>query len=383
MPNFSLALVALLMFVGTSVFANTVPATQPAASGEVTRPMDITIKPSKEAFAWLPMSIREQHPDPTSLATAFEESIRKDPSGKTRIRGTNSTPNDFATAMKIAGTKDGKVPFDGLDGIPAYLRSLGSKAMPDREIRMSRIGWQKDVVGRVSFKLDVKEGFKRKGTKGEYGWYDPNTGLLILAGDCANSPLDLTELEPAPQGDPLPRVAGVPGIEFTPRKPSKPLCATKWFQVNIWDSAALGVPGVSEAILAAKSVPKERVGDEVFAPNRVSRMFGAEFRRRHDTGFLARGKSMHQVQIVLKKGEVEYSLTGDEPVSMTGVYRIELPADWNEATDVVIIRFGDYAPLASPVNSGIHAKHSELVAAKIDCGETFHVHAIDAPAAAQ
>jgi hypothetical protein len=54
--------------------------------------------------------------------------------------------------------------------------------------------------GTKLYTLDIEKGYARDASSGERGWYDANTNLLILAGDCLNSPLPAKKVPVMPLG---------------------------------------------------------------------------------------------------------------------------------------------------------------------------------------
>jgi hypothetical protein len=166
------------------------------------------------AQTFLPMAIKGEIPNPTVFAERIEESLETDPTGATTIRGANVDPNGVLTAVRVAGGTVGS-----LEGLASYLRSLGEGDMPKGTINLSR------AASPVGHMVDTSQGWARGAHPGERGWYDMNTGLLILAGDCSNSPTTpisrgnavpqpkVAMAKPRPRRDPY---AGANRCEFGP-----------------------------------------------------------------------------------------------------------------------------------------------------------------------
>lgn len=148
--------IRILMVLVLTVFANTAFAEQ----------------------TFLPMAIKGQIPNPTVFAERIEESLKADPTGGTTIRGANVDPNGVLLAVTVAGGTPGN-----LEGLAQYVRSLGEDDMPEGVIKLSR------AASANGHMVDTSEGWAREARAGERGWYDMNTNLLILAGDCSNSPV--------------------------------------------------------------------------------------------------------------------------------------------------------------------------------------------------
>lgn len=176
-----------------------------------------TTNKSVVATAALPMAIHGQIPTPTELAKRVRESLKKDPSGYARVRGANATPADFLAAMTKAGAK-----VEGVQALPVYLESLIQREMPQGSITMSRMIYTKHANGTETFRLDTEKGFPREAHKGERGWYDANTGLLTLAGDCTNSPLRPREGPVAPTPAPVISQPAPPPVSATVRPTPPP-----------------------------------------------------------------------------------------------------------------------------------------------------------------
>jgi hypothetical protein len=321
----------------------------------VSIPKEVTAgERAAHAFAWLPMARKgEGITSPKILAERIRDSLKHSPSGNGMVKGANISPQGFLTAVKKAG---GEV--EGVHALPQYLESLIERDMPSGTLTMSRVKYSRLKYGLEKFELDVEKGYPREAHKGEKGFYDPNTGYLILAGDCSNSPL-------------MP----VKGPVATPSTlvPSAPLAAipqgecVKSLRLNIWETKALNVSGV-------RAMVEETLKDDpnsFYRPNRVSRSFGATFRALHARGELARSTRDHTVLIVVKKkDEVTHLIfTG---VVKNGVQELKLPLDF-EDHDVVMVNFTP-GSMVSPLKNDLRAKGVEF----LHC--TTNLHAIEAEA---
>ncbi len=140
--------------------------------------------------AYLPMARKGEISSPARLAQRIRESLNTNSSGNKIVQGANATPKDFLKAIQNAG---GTV--DGVGALPEYLESLIERDMPQSELLLSRMKLARAKSGAKMYTLDIEKGYAREASNGERGWYDANTNLLILAGDCLNSPLP-TKKEP-------------------------------------------------------------------------------------------------------------------------------------------------------------------------------------------
>lgn len=267
------------------------------------------------AKAALPMARKGEITSPKVLAERIRETLKADPTGnKKLVRGANTTPAGFLASVQAAG---GTV--DGLAALPAYLESLVARDMPSGKFTMSRVIYSV-ASGTEKYQLDIERGFAREAHKGEQGWYDANTGRLILAGDCSNSPLGLVKGPTAPQPAPAPAPAPSP-------RASACTSATKIGEVMVWWQDVVGkVAGLDNAIA------KVRAGRSgYYDPEEVSRGFGARIRA---SGTPAPSADVVTVKLHRTSGGVTELFRG----SVDGKRRFELPADAVDA-DVVQIVF--------------------------------------------
>lgn len=246
--------------------AETAPATpaqkpdvqeKPRQVAQVTKPMPP--KPTVRIVEsnHLPMARYGEIPNPSVLAVRIRESLAADASGNGLVRGANITPNGFLRAIQKAG---GTV--TGVTALPTYLENLKEGAMPSGKITMSRVLYTRDSNGKEDYVLDISTGAPRTGHQGERGWYDANTGLLILAGDCSNSPLSpIVNYVPPPA--PVAQQPVLPPQQVTSSCPKG-----KTLELRVFSSEALKYPGVKEAI------ERTRGSTDFMDASRVSREYG-------------------------------------------------------------------------------------------------------------
>ncbi len=315
--------------------------------------VSVTAFAATEATAYLPMARKGEVSSPKVLAERIRESLTKDANGNVRVRGANTTPVGFLTAVQKAG---GAV--DGVQALPLYLESLIERDMPSGMLTMSRVKYTRDAAGTEQFVLDVEKGFTREAHQGERGWFDPNTGNFILAGDCGNSPLGLTKgpvATPAPVLPPPPEkvVAGC----------TDPLR----LRLNIWEAKALQVAGVSATREATKPVPASW-----FEPDRVSRKYGKTFRAMNERGELERSIAPHRVIVTHVRAGAETVLFEGAVVGSSR--DILMPKDLHD-DDVVKVTFPDHGKLWSPLKGDLRGKGYEFV--RGTCGARTNFHAIE------
>lgn len=188
-------------------------ATRRLPAGMAGMPMMYEIKPEAQANL--------------VLARLIEESLHRDPSGNSPIRGGPcTTPRMFAEA--ISAYHPQSMSPDAVGQLPDYIRSLIRRSAPDGLHTMSRV-----LVGRGCV-LDL-EGWARIFAPGEGAWHDPNTGLPVLAGDCSN----VVAPNRRPATPPVPAPAPVaPQPTEVACVPLPPEALRKVVFVSQWDAAA-------------------------------------------------------------------------------------------------------------------------------------------------
>ncbi|MCF7816143.1 MAG: hypothetical protein K9M10_00780 [Candidatus Pacebacteria bacterium] len=271
---------------------------------------------TEPAAARLPLARKGEISSTKVLAKNIREALAKDPSGNKRlVKGTNTTAAGFLASVQAAG---GTV--NGLEALPVYLESLMARDMPSGKLTMSRVLYSAGK-GVEKYQLDIKNGFTRLAHKGEKGWYDANTGRLILAGDCSNSPLRFTE---GP-------VATVPVQQAQATQPALQ-CGDgkKYFVVRILQKEAMEVAGVRGAVAVERAKRQYHDGAS------LSGTFAAEFKAMLDAGELSRSTKPHKVSVNLLKpdgGVVEVLPFG----AVVGEYRNELPKEFRGQDQMQVV----------------------------------------------
>lgn len=128
--------------------------------------------------------------NPSELALRIETSLKKDASGGNMIEGAYTTPRGYLAAMNAAGAN-----VQGVSALPAYLQTLIETEMPTVGVTMSRVAYKRAADCAETYEVDVQKGYTRIAIGKEKAWVDPNTGNMILAENCTNSPLSPTTLE--------------------------------------------------------------------------------------------------------------------------------------------------------------------------------------------
>jgi hypothetical protein len=325
-------------------------------------------KKATSSVAYLPMARKGEIASPKELAERIRESLRKDATGNGRVLGANITPVGFLTAVKKAGAT-----VDGVGALPAYLDSLIERDMPSGMITMSRVILMRDKKGRETPLLDVEKGFAREAHKGERGHYDANTGYLIMAGDCSNSPLVVT-MGPVEPPKPAPLLAVSPAPAPVPT--FQGCVEGKFLVVNLWDNAAVKVVSADgKQSVAAMIADASNDEPGVLKPNRVSRAFWKTFLDMEAKGTLARARGDHAVEVfVVTKDGVRIDVARD--VVKQGRFRVAMPSEFLPG-GVLRIVFPGQRNLISPVQNGngIHVAYPEYTG--VGCGFNFHVAGIE------
>lgn len=132
--------------------------------------------------AGLPMMYRITPEDNANLVLSglIIESLERISNGSGMIQGSEcTTPNHYFEAIKKYHPS---AVINSVDELPAYIRGLHQQKMSDVSAprKLSRILFSKSEC-----KLDL-EGWSREIRPDESVWVDPNTGEIILAGDCMN-----------------------------------------------------------------------------------------------------------------------------------------------------------------------------------------------------
>lgn len=373
-------------FLLVTAAANAADPPEAPSAALAAAPAAKAAKTATPSTAYLPMARKGEIASPKALADRIRESLKKGKTGNGRVLGANITPQGFLAAVKKAG---GAV--DGVQALPAYLDSLIERDMPSGTITMSRVVYTRDAKGTEKFVLDIDKGHPREAHRGEHGWYDANTGYLILAGDCSNSPLVPTKgpveapaaAASAPAA-PASQPAAAAPVASAPASAAAPAVCDKPLQMNliVWDAKALDVRAWEQGALGG-SYSGRTVASEIeatkpdqngyYKPSRVSRHFGSTFRAMHAKGELAKSSVGHKVTVT------HYDIAGKATVLFDGVVKSEqlvpMPKDLKD-DDIVKVYFPDFVPLASPVNGDLRGLGKEFV--KSPCGAITNFHAIEA-----
>lgn len=222
-------------------------------------------KQCEKASVYLPMAKRKAIKDPTELADRIEASLKTDASGDTVIKGAHTTPNGYLVAVNAAGAN-----VNGIGALPTYLRSLIAKDMPTHKVTMSRVLYKRSKTCDESYEVDVKQGYTRKGIGEEKAWVDPNTGYMILAEDCTNSPIKPITLNEARK-----RLATAPKSAPKPASELVGQCKEGSHQTmifHVWDHQSFPSDLKDEYIDIAAA-------ERDFRGPSVSRKLGAKLRR--------------------------------------------------------------------------------------------------------
>lgn len=331
-------------------------------------------KVATTSTAYLPMARKGEIDNPKMLAARIRESLRKDASGNGQVRGANISPKGFLLAITMAG---GGV--DGVEALPVYLDSLVEGDMPQGSIAMSRVIETRSSSGVKNTELDIKRGYSREGRSGERGWYDANTGNLIMAGDCSNSPLAQVKGPVTPTSKPAPVEAAKPPPVSTPPPviaqappvvPAFQGCTEgKYLRINIWDKSALDVPGVRPMIEETR-----RETNSQFKPSRISRSYWKTFLDMEKAGTLKRAASTHTAEVWVDHNGGKIPVWSGHVQS--GVQRIPMPLAFVEGSVLrVTFRSSVTAPLESPLDGGLYVAYPEYKS--VGCGFNFNVVAIE------
>ena len=279
------------------------------------------------AKAALPMAKKGEISSPKVLAERIREVLKHDPTGnKKLVRGANTTPAGFLASVQAAG---GAV--SGVSALPMYLESLIERDMPPGKFTMSRVIYSVEK-GTEKYALDIKKGFDREAHKGERGWYDANTGGLILAGDCSNSPLGLVTGPTAPQA---------------PTKPAPSACPAKKIAISVWEAKA------STFACAGPARVKELGDRSPFGSGHVSRECGPDFRRAFLKDDLKMVPSPTKLTMSHVRGGTVVRTLYDA-VPPASEVRVGLPADFRPGDSIRIVpesHTGLWSPLIKPMQS--------------------------------
>jgi hypothetical protein len=314
------------------------------------------------AGTFLPMAKKGEVPNPSVLADRIEQSLQSDPLGGAPVKGANINPNGFLDAIQGAGGTVADV-----RDLPEYLRSLQADTMPSGEVTFSRVEYRPS--GNV---VDLRNGFARSARKGEKGWYDMNTGKLILAGDCSNSPLVETVVHaPAPvvtYQRPVARPARDPyaGVQRCPGgDPNR-----RYFQVAMYEPSAAQHTCAIEHMYAHGG--RNRGSDPTAwgdpSTNAFSKACGREL---HQSQYQL-GDNVHEVDITVEENGEEYLLfsgtlqgqrlnpASAEDAKIVGADGevIFIPEEYTGGR--VVVHFKDYSKIRTPVQSGVAYDLSEF-----------------------
>lgn len=304
---------------------------------------------SKVAKAYLPMMARkaEGATTPKALAEQIREALKLDATGNRRVRGTNATPTDFLIAVKKSG---GTV--DGVGALPTYIESLVEGDMPEGKITMSRMVYTRDKNGMEKVTRDVDKGFPREARMGERGWYDANTNLLILAGDCGNTPLTETK---GPTAKPKLSVDEKPSTALTPAVPAAsastsvapapapaapatttaaavPDVCVKQVVVHVWKAMAASLPNVQTELQKEKTTGAS-----------LSAKFGDLFLSENAAGRLDYDTGVHHLTVVqAKTGKVFFDSR------VVGKVTIPNPVGDLAGDELILYKFGEAGAVMSP-----------------------------------
>jgi hypothetical protein len=254
----------------------------------------------KKENTFLPMAIKGEIPNPSVLADRVEESLKSDPSGNSTVRGANISAEGFLTAVRTAGgtVKD-------VAELPQYLRSLQSGPMPSKPVSLSRA----TPDGHGGYFADTSAGWMRSAHPGEQGWYDQNTGYLILAGDCSNSPIS-----PVARGVVIPILKGEPMEKATAQKRRDPYggmntCALgtdkgRWLTIHLMEMRAAEHACAKQYLLPRDGRVKGDAGDWM-SPDRFSRQCGQAMHEAVKAEKLSFSETARRVEVVVVEGDDE------------------------------------------------------------------------------
>lgn len=356
----------------------TVKSKDSVAKVEVKRdpPQAVKLKEKKvvssASTAYLPMARKGEIDNPKMLAARIRESLKRDSSGNGDVRGANISPKGFLLAITMAGGT-----LDGVEALPVYLDSLVEGDMPQGSITMSRVVETRSTSGQKKTELDVKKGYAREARMGERGWYDANTGNLILAGDCSNSPLGQVKGPVAPPPKPALVVAAKPAPVYTPPPvvaqapvPAFQGCVEgKYLRINIWDKGALDVSGVRSMIEETR-----RETNSQFKPSRISRTYWKQFLDMEKVGTLKRASSTHIAEVWVDHNGTKIPVWNGTVHG--GVQRIPMPLSFVEGSVLRVTFLSSVRnSLESPLETGLHVAHREYK--DVSCGFNFNVVAIE------
>ena len=302
----------------------------------------------------LPLSQVGQISTPAVLADRIDESLKKDSSGSSIVRGANATPSQFLMAMGSIDTDVDTYPEMGV-----YLRSLKTGPMPTGKLHLSE-------VDRVDGKpvLDLKVGTHRYARDGEKGWYD-GYGKFVIAGECMNTaiPLSITiakpTLVPATIADPY---AGKREVRTT----SCPLGERgRYVAVHMFEPKAAEVACSKEHMLPQDGnlgavVGQQKVSSNWSDPDAFSRFCGQQL---HEAKYQF-GTTQHEVKLAVVVGDKRYdffsgtlkgkTFTADgesEKLISKDGEAVFVPIDFRSGT--VVAFFADQAKVRTPTPSGV------------------------------
>ncbi len=301
----------------------------------------------------LPLSQPGKILNPTVLADRIDESLKKDSSGSSIVRGANVTPAQFLAAV---GSVDMDV--DTYPKMGAYLRTLKEGSMPSGVLHLSEI----DMVDGKPV-LDLSAGTHRYARDGEKGWYDEYK-KFVLAGECMNTVIPLVisiakpTLVPSAYVDPY---AGKREIRTTSCPLGEP---GRYVAVHMFEPKTAEDACSKEHMLPADgnmgNAKGQKASSDWSDPDAFSRFCG---RKLHEAKYQF-GTTQHAVKLAVVDGDKRYdffrgtlkgkTFTADgesEKLISKDGEAVMIPIDFQGGT--VVAFFEDQAKVRTPTPSGV------------------------------
>ncbi|MDP2651749.1 MAG: hypothetical protein Q8O94_01290 [bacterium] len=298
--------------------------------------------------------------NPTELATMVDSSLKSDPTGKALLNparckkdGSCATAHDYFYGIQLAHPS---AKLGNIAELSRYLRSLVKKPAPSGEWYISRL-----LVRGEKHTYDAK-GWHRAFLKDESVWVDPNTGELILAGDCGN--VIGVALNKAIQNQPTDTRVQARVPQFAKPSGIIAVCPDVYtLKVNVWEHKAIALSGVEKTHRKEELAKKELKERFVGVPH-VSRTHGGQFRKAYANGKIKRSAVAHNFRVSLimtpesQGGESRISseeILGD--ITVTGLRELQFTRKqlekWDAIRVVPIEPTGIYSPPRSNL-TGVH-----------------------------